>query len=370
MNTIRTDSPIRVCFVSLSAYPLFNPSQQAVFGGAEVDFYLLATELAADPRFDVRFVVGDYGQPAIERLQNVTLFKSLDVRGNYFLNVGKVWSALRHANADIYVQEACSLLTTTVAVFCKRHRRRFIYRTAHTDETDGTYFRRHPLRGGLVRWAFGAADTLIVQNQEDQSRLLASGQQSIVIRNACRLRDITFTGREYIFWAGRSGPIKRPDLFIKLAKLFPEWSFVMVCSRTEGDRLYDDMSRSAASVANLKFIGGLPFEQIDAYFEKAMLYVSTSDSEGFPNTFVQACKSGTPVLSLNVNPDNFLTRHQCGHCAYGQWEQLLQSMRHILLPENAEKMGRNGRRYAEKNHDIKQIVELYKELFLGQKHPG
>jgi glycosyltransferase involved in cell wall biosynthesis len=357
---------LRVCFVVLRTYPLFNPDIKTIFGGAEVDLYLLATELAADPRFDVQFVVGDYGQPAIEQRQNVTLFKSLDVRGNYFLNVGKVWNALRHANADIYVQEACSLLTTTVALFCKRRRRRFIYRTAHTDETDGTYFRRHPFRGQLVRWAFRAADTLIVQNQEDQSRLLESGLESIIIRNVCRLRDIVFPGREYIFWAGRSGSVKRPDLFIRLAKLLPEKSFVMICSRTEGDNSYEDMARTAATVPNLQFIAGAPFEQMDAYFEKAIAYVNTSESEGFPNTFVQACKSATPILSLNVNPDGFLDRHQCGLCAGGDWEQFVKHLHHIITPHHAETLGRNGRLYAENYHDIKQIIELYKNIFIRQ----
>jgi glycosyltransferase involved in cell wall biosynthesis len=372
MNTLSqnkvaaADKPIRVCFVILRAYPLFNPDIKTVFGGAEVDLYLLATELASDPRFNVQFVVGDYGQPAIEQRQNVTLIKSLDVLGNYFLNVGKVWKALACADADIYIQEACSLLTTTVALFCKRHHRRFIYRTAHTDETDGTYFRRHPFRGRLVRWAFRAADTLIVQNQEDQSRLLRSGLKSIIIRNVCRLRDIAFSGREYIFWAGRSGPIKRPDLFIRLAKLLPDKSFVMICSRTEGDNSYDDMARAAATVPNLRFIAGAPFEQMDDYFEKAMVYVNTSESEGFPNTFVQACKSATPILSLNVNPDGFLDRHQCGLCAGGDWEQFIQLTLRMLTPETARQFGRNGRLYAENYHDIKQIIELYKNIFIRQ----
>jgi glycosyltransferase involved in cell wall biosynthesis len=364
-NPVGPDArPIRVCFVILRAYPLFNSAVNTVFGGAEVDLYLLATELAGDSRFDVRFVVGDYGQPPLEQRQNVTLIKSLDVRRNYFLNAYKIWNALRRADADIYVQEACSLLTTTIALFCKYHHRKFIYRTAHTDETDGTYFRRHPLRGRLVEWAFRMADPLIVQNQEDQARLLRHGQNSIVIRNVCRLRDVNFADREYIFWAGRSGPVKRPDLFVDLAKLFPERSFVMVCSRAEGDNRYDDLARGAAAVPNLKFIPGLPFEQIDAFFEKAILYVNTSDSEGFPNTFVQACKSGTPILSLNVNPDEFLTRHNCGLCAAGDWKRFLKLMREITTPQNAEKFGQNGRCYAENNHDIGRIIETYKELLL------
>ena len=67
--------PIRVCFIILRAYTLFNPDVKDVIGGAEVDLYLLATELAKDKKFEVRFVVGDYGQKQIEVRENVTIIK-------------------------------------------------------------------------------------------------------------------------------------------------------------------------------------------------------------------------------------------------------------------------------------------------------
>ena len=53
---------IRVCFVSPKAYPIFNPDIESVFGGAEVDLYMIATELAKDPDFNVSFIAADYGQ--------------------------------------------------------------------------------------------------------------------------------------------------------------------------------------------------------------------------------------------------------------------------------------------------------------------
>lgn len=358
------EKPIRVCFVILRAYPLFNPHAKAVFGGAEVDLYLLAIELAKDPRFDVRFVVGDYGQEPVERLQGVTLFKSLNVTGNYFLNVGKLWKALARADADIYIQEACSLLTAAIALFCRRHRRRFIYRTASRREANGEYFRQHPLRSPLVRRAFKAADVLIVQNEEDQQCFSRIGLQSVVIRNACRLRDVSPGARDYVLWVGRSEQVKRPDLFIKLAQSMPDVSFMMICSRHEGDTQYEALAGRAQTVPNLRFIPGVPFEEVDSFFEKALLYVNTSDSEGFPNTFVQACKSQTPILSLNINPDDFLNRHQCGLCARGDWNEFLNMTRQMLKPENLAKFGQHGRLYVEKNHDINQIIETYKKLFL------
>jgi len=40
----------------------------------------------------------------------------------------------------------------------------------------------------------------------------------------------------------------------------------------------------------------------------------------------------------------------------------------MLKPENLSKFGQNGRLYAENNHDIQQIIEVYKNLFLNR--PG
>lgn len=357
--------PIRVCFVTLRAYPLFNSSVNAVFGGAEVDLYLLATELARDARFKVSFIVGDYGQPRIEQRDNVTLIKSLNVNRSYFLYAGKIWNALRRADADIYVQEACSLLTTTIALFCKLHHRRFIYRTAHTDETDGTYVRQHPVRGRLVEWAFRSANRLVAQNDEDRQRLKQRLRlDSTVIRNACRLKEKQNHPREMILWVGRSDTFKRPHLFVQLARLFPQYPFTMISSRADKDTEYDTLVQEAQSVPNLTFIPGLPFEQADVYFEKARLFVSTSQSEGYPNTFVQACKAGTPILSLSVNPDSFLDRYDCGRCANGNWEQFIDLFKALLQSDVAGQLGQHGLDYVRQHHDIREIIEQYKILFL------
>ena len=66
---------ISLCFFMKDAYPLFNPSSKGVFGGAEVDLYLIAGELAKNEKYSVKFFVGDYGQPATEERGRVTLVK-------------------------------------------------------------------------------------------------------------------------------------------------------------------------------------------------------------------------------------------------------------------------------------------------------
>jgi glycosyltransferase involved in cell wall biosynthesis len=359
---------ISVCFINLRAYPLLNPDCHVLFGGTEVALSLLAIELAKDSRFDVSVVVGDYAQPDIEVRHNVRIIKSLDTTRSYPLQAGKLWKAFNTADADIYLHSACSLITPLTAMFCRLRHRRFFYRTAHMQETNGAYLRRHPVRGRLVLWAFGSANRLVTQNIEDQQRLKQRfGLESTVIRNACRLKQQQDSRRNTFLWVGRSDPFKQPHLFIKLARSFSQYPFVMICSPADNDLKYEALAQQARDVSNLTFIPGLPFEQADTYFEKARLYISTSDSEGFPNTFVQACKAGTPILSLSVNPDLFLDHYDCGRCANGDWERFLALFNELIVPQTAFRMGQNGLNYAREHHDIKSIIESYKALFMAVK---
>ena len=363
---IETPAKIRVCFISLRAYPIFDPSVEKIFGGAEVDLYLLATELAKDPRFDVQFVVGDYGQPDGERIENVTLFKSLDVHKNLFLQGRKLWRALRQANAQIYMQEACSLSTPMIAAWCVLHRRKFVYRTASMQETNGAYFAQNPVRGVFVKWAFRAADQFIVQNEKDAEHAVKTlGRNSLVIRNACRLSSMTTGEKKGILWAGRSPEVKRPDLFLKLTRAFPDKQFVMICQKGTGDADYEQLVNEAQQLSNLTFIRRVPFQEIDRYFERAEVFVNTSDSEGFPNAFVQACKNAAPILSLRVNPDGFLDAHQCGRCADGDWERFCALLRELTETPLGRRLGQNGQAYIRQFHDIEDIVRRYKQLFMG-----
>jgi len=355
----------RVCFVSLKAYPLFNPDISSVFGGAEVDLYMLATELANDERFEVSFIVGDYGQPPLEVRQGVTLIKSLDAKKTKILHGWKIWKALRRADADVYMQEACSLGTFLIALFCKIHRRRFVYRTASTQEADGTYRHDHPIAGRLFLWSLKNAAAVVVQNQQDADNFKQQGGiDARVISNGLIVSGYPSAEKSIILWVGRSAAIKGPRRFLTLARAFPNESFVMICQNATGDEHYGSLIQEAGAIGNLTFIERVPFHKIDHYFETAKIYVNTSDSEGFPNTFVQACKAGAAILSFAVNPDGFLDTYQCGCCCQGQEQKMAEYLSRMLENNRYQELGRNGAAYARQHHDIRRIIGHYKELFI------
>ncbi|MHC4552429.1 MAG: glycosyltransferase, partial [Planctomycetota bacterium] len=307
------DRKIRVCFLSPKAYPIFNPDITSVFGGAEVDLYMIATELAKDDEFDVSFIVGDYDQPDEEIRENVRILKSVNFQQNPLTGARKIWAALKKVDANIYMLKTASPGVPLVQHFCRRHNRRFIYRTAHQDECDGTYLRTHRLLGTLFLRALKKADRVFTQNQRDAEMLLQGyGIDSVTVANGHQIPKVDRLEKKWILWIGRTASFKHPERFLELAKAFPDEQFVMICQKATEDTNYQQFCSQAEAIENLTFLRRVPFHEVDTYFEQAKVFVNTSDAEGFPNTFIQACKAATAILSFQVNPDNFLNRHNCG----------------------------------------------------------
>ena len=281
---------------------------------------------------------------------------------------------MQAADSHIYFQEAVSWGTFLVALFCKSHKRAFVYRTANQGESDGTFLRGQRLLKKAFSWSLHKAGAVIVQNQIDKEKLQDSiGIDSMVIPNAQNLLESDYRKRDTILWVGRSTHLKRPELFIKLAKNFPQESFTMICQQATGDQNYKALLNEAEEVDNIKFIKAVPFARANSYFQQAKVFVNTSDSEGFPNTFVQACNCATPILSLNVNPDDFINRHNCGIICNGDWMQMVDSLGYMLQENRYVEMGANGKKYVRQRHDLKKIIEQYKQLFkelVKRNHPA
>ena len=357
-------APVSVCFVAPKTYPLFNPEIKGVLGGAEVDMYLLATQIAQDPAFEVSAIVADYGQADEEVLENVRLLKGLSFAQHPIKSAARIWKACRQARAQIYFLKTFSLGLPLVGEFCRMYGRHLVYRTASAGEADGTYLRRHPLLGRLCYRALRRASALYVQNQSDQMGLKGYiGTESTVLPNGHRIPSPQDRARETILWVGRSALVKQALRFIDLAKRYSQRSFTMICQRATDDVHYDMVVSQAQALPNLTHLPHVPFHQIDEYFLRAKVLVNTSDSEGFPNTFIQAAKCGCPILSYKVNPDDFLNRYRCGLCAEGDWERFVQQLGILLEEEAAGEFSLRGRAYAVESHDVREIAEAYKSRF-------
>lgn len=350
--------------MSPKSYPLFNDSVTSVFGGAEVDIWLLATELAMDETFAVSAIVADYGQPDIELRDGVRVMKGMDFARNSLSNACRLWRTMTASGADVFFLESASPGVPLASTYGRIKGTKLVYRMASRLETDGSYLKQHPILGRLFLSALRRAH-VIAQNDSDRMNLISlAGIESEVIANGQRIPPAAKKEKGGpVIWVGRSDPVKRPDLFVELARRIPDTNFTMVCQRATGDDKYDALKADAATVPNLTFVERVPFRDIDVHFQRARVFVNTSDSEGFPNAFIQACKNGTAILSLAVNPDDFLTRYGCGVACGGDFRKLIAELKSMLAGEGYTALGDKGRTYARDKHDISRIVERYKEIF-------
>jgi glycosyltransferase involved in cell wall biosynthesis len=115
-----------------------------------------------------------------------------------------------------------------------------------------------------------------------------------------------------VLWVSSMQKLKRPELFLELAKAIPSVRFQMIGGSGGSKNFYEQIEETASKMPNLDFVGFVPYHKIDQYFDKAAIFVNTSVFEGFPNTFLQAWGRYAPVVSLNVDPDEIICKYKLG----------------------------------------------------------
>jgi glycosyltransferase involved in cell wall biosynthesis len=102
---------------------------------------------------------------------------------------------------------------------------------------------------------------------------------------------------------------KRPELFLELARRFPEVRFIAIGKAR--DREFDSRLRERyADLPNLEMTGYLdPFEspRLSAILSESWILVNTASREGLPNAFLEAGAHGCAVLS-GLDPGGFVSR--------------------------------------------------------------
>lgn len=333
--------PIKICFISLRSYPLFAEKSKEYFGGAEVQISLVTQELAKDKRFIVSIITGDYDQAKVVSQGRLKLYKT---------KLFDFFKILKTVDADVYVERTVNPKVCLVGWWCRLFKKKFVYMVAHDWDTINRWLYYFGLKG---------ANLIITQSQIQKKNLLKNFQlNSIVIpslASSYKTKGKHYE-REFILWVGRADKWKRPLSFINLAKKFPREKFIMICRQGNDKKLFDKIKRQARLQPNLKFLPAVPIEEMVKFFQKAKVFVNTSIAEGFPNTFLQAGLTETPVFSYQVNPDDYLNQYHCGLVGPRRFEQLLNH------PARLKIMGQNHYNYVKTTHTLTNLTKLKRAL--------
>ena len=355
---------IKICFISTYVYPLFDSECLSIHGGSELQLYLIAKELSRNEDFEISFVTGDFGQKNIESYENIKLFKSFNPRSKdgllqKFVQSIQYYRLFKRINADIYFTSAANSTVGLVSFFCKLNNKKHIHRTASEVEVDLTYSKKGIL-GKIFIKGLENSDLVITQN-EIHKKLLKDNHDinAKVMRNSFVIKMYGTSEKNSFLWVSRCDYLKQPELFIKLAKYLPNEQFVMIAPpASEKEDYQKEIKEKADTIKNLSFIDHVPFSKIQQYFNEAKIFVNTSEYEGFPNTFLQAGVGKTPILSLNVNPDDFINKYNCGFFCGNDFDKLVKNVEVLIYNKEAWKeKSENIFKYVKENHEIHKNVE-------------
>ena len=359
----------------LEGYPYFNPSVGKMAGGAELQLFYLSTELAKKSNYNVSFIVGNYKQPETGLVKNVRLLRSFNADRNdgVFKKINQAirfFRILKREKPDIILSSTNNTLVTLCSLYSIFVKSKHIHRIAHNKDTG---FERRKEFGFLARlycWGMKRANKILVQNLEQQDQLLKNfNKQSILLKNAFPVTKQTELSDDYVLWVSRYQTWKQPELFIKLAQEVQDRAFLMICPPPQGKEIenWKELKQKAEQLTNLQFIDYVPFSQIQIYFNKASIFINTSQAEGFPNTFLQAAQGKVAIVSLNVNPNSFITKYNCGVFCNNDFTYLVEHVKLLLNDKkNLTEKAENNYNYLEQNHTItsigNQLEKIIKEL--------
>jgi glycosyltransferase involved in cell wall biosynthesis len=350
-----------------SAYSVLarDPKAKGV-GGSEVQQTILAREFARRG-YKVSMVTWDVGQPDGIEIDGVLVCRAFarnaglpKTRLTWGL-IGK-WRAMARANADLYYQQNCAVDTGYVAAFAKTHRRYSIYCGASDFDfqADIPYLNSN-LTKRLYLYGLKNVSKIIAQSpRQVRDCREAFGLESEVIRSCYGHQGEPGKEAGVILWAGTVKPIKRPELFVDLARQCPELRFCLVGG---GDDSYVKPLRELANgVDNIEFAGVVPYYEVEKYLDGASIVINTSITEGFPNTFLQAWSRGIPTVSF-FDPDARIENRNVGSVVSSVKEMAAEVRR---LKEDAAywaRAGKDCREYFLSNFVLNKIVDEYESLF-------
>jgi glycosyltransferase involved in cell wall biosynthesis len=276
------------------------------------------------------------------------------------------WRALARADADLYFQRNAGMTTGVVGAFCRRHGKPFVYGAAsNTDFSNDAVGVEDGRDRFLFRRGLALADGFVVQNETQLAACRASTDRPVeMIPNGVAPRAPGAGETESrVLWVGGLRPVKRPEMFVELARRLPDIAFTMVGAGPGANLDFAaEITAEAIQLPNMKVTGWLPQSDVIREVQGASLLVNTSSIEGFPNVYLEAWNHGVPVVAF-VDVDDLIAGRGLGVIC-----QDLDEMECVVRSLNADgdtrsEMGQRARALVEERHSAAALGPRYDAFF-------
>lgn len=367
---------MKIAFIAPFSLPLFIPSPNSNnnFGGAEVQQMLLANYLV-EKGHDVKLLVKASPNSCNIRANGIEIipFSMRFAGGSNFwisFDVVSLLHALNKADADLYVIKGPRVLLSVIGIFCRIKRRKLVFwftidRDVNLADIEGI--------GGKTAWqayrlGLKFPHHVIAQSKFQMERSWGIGLKSAsflpsLVRMDSIVRLELKSNPPIVLWVGSTDKVKHPEIFLKMARTLPEIQFKMIVSERSQARA-NELRSLCELIPNLKYLGSVAYQDMDEHYSKASLFVSTSELEGVPNTFLQSWANGTPVVSLSIDPDGIIEKKRLGICANGNLELLKEEIRRLITNRDLRiEMGDKSRVHITETHRVETVGPKYVEMF-------
>ncbi|QPD03611.1 MAG: hypothetical protein Nkreftii_001385 [Candidatus Nitrospira kreftii] len=244
-------------------------------------------------------------------------------------------------------------------------------RTAFSTMHDGnvqlrkTLARRKHLRL-LYAWGLQRSDVIFVQHYGQRDCLPSRWQRKAYLLPGISPVPDTVTPHSErngtVVWMAVIRPAKRPDLLIEIASQLPRIRFIVGGAPSlnlwDPGKIEHILTR-LRSLPNVDYRGHVAPQQALKIIAEGSLFLSTSDGEGFPSVFLESWGAGTPVVSIQIDPD-----HKIRDCGLGMVtdtvEGTIEAVRSFMAsPEQCQDMGVRARRHVEEVHSPVAAVRAF-----------
>jgi len=346
-------------------------------GGAEYQAHLLAEELSHRAGVRVTYLAavipGAHQSYALSyELRQFGGQSALKQRAP-FLRSAALWRALHDLHPDAIYQRMKQSYTAVCALYAHRRNIPMLFHAASDPDVDGRLVRKRLsanapfdlLEAWIGNWGVRHASGIVVQT-DSQSQLLTDNfdrRPDALIRNCQPLPDalpVKTSGPLRVLWVGGIKDVKRPELFVELARAFStreDIEFWMV-GRPPSHRRFGPLMAAIKASSNIRFFGELPQEEVNALMNEAHVLVNTSAFEGSPNTFIQAWARGVVVTSLAIDVDGGLETEGIGYCS-GTLPRLVGTIESLSTADDLrQETARRGFAYVRRRHSMANAATL------------
>lgn len=381
--SVTSKESLKVCFIGLKCFDhIAEKPVPQYLGGIETQLAVLAKGLRLQ-RCDVSLITFDHGQGEREIFEGVTVFKSYSPTGGLrgvrgFSRTVRLWSAMRRADADVYLQMGAGDETGLTALGCKlkpRRAARFVFCLASDADCHGPLgAKRFGVETALYRYGIKRASLIISQTQTQQRNFeSAFGLKSSVIPMAVgSLNDPDVERRaNSVLWVGRLTPEKRFEWLLEAARRCPEIEFHIAGTPNQPSGYAAEVLSAAARIPNVRAHGRMSRAELNKLFQSCGLLCCTSGLEGFPTTFLEAWSCGLPIVTT-FDPDGIVAREGLGRVVTTV-DELVAQLRGLPKTGAYSPMSVAARDYFSRNYSVETISRRFQTAFdelLGRGIPN